>query len=165
MRKHIFVRLLLCTLLLRVLVESGGVVDVKAETYNVRWTYDVGGDKTIRGAPALDNEGNVYFAAEDSYLYKLDPDGAFKWRYYLTEVTYNPASPSIGPDNTIYFLSDYYLHAINPDGTKKWQFRTDSTNDSSTAVGPDGVVYFGDSKTFYAINPDGTEKRIRTLLM
>jgi len=149
----------LWTLLSAVLLAGVGVVDVSAEPYHVRWTYYIGEQQEISGAPALDREGNVYFAAGTGYLYKVDRDGTLEWKYKLSSYPGdNPASPSIGPDNTIYYLCNYRLYAFNPDGTKKWEFKASREARTSTAIGPDGVIYFGDGDNFYAINPDGAAK-------
>jgi len=89
------------------------------------WTYATGGP--IYGAPAVSDNDWIYVASEDGTLYALDKNGAEQWRFQ----THGPgifegailASPTIGPDGSIYTcgLYDPNLYALSPDtGDVRW---------------------------------------------
>lgn len=102
-----------------------------------------------------------------------------KWNYTLNTTEGLSASPSVGPDGTIY-LPTYInqnnggkyadLKAINPNGTLKWNytFKSGSYNyfTGTPAIAKDGTIYTpgvimldsGWAGFMLAINPDGTLK-------
>ena len=102
-----------------------------------------------------------------------------KWNYTLNTTEGLSASPSVGPDGTIY-LPTYInqnnggkyadLKAINPNGTLKWNytFKSGSYNyfTGTPAIAKDGTIYApgvimldsGWAGFMLAINPDGTLK-------
>lgn len=83
-----------------------------------------------------------------------------EWQY-VTDYPIN-ASPSVGPDGTIYFGDSLgIVHAVNPNGTRKWRYTGTAGNmDGGTvAIAADGTLYTGDSTgQVYALNPNGTLK-------
>lgn len=117
---------------------------------------------SFAGSPAITKDGTIYITGEFhdntrtyGFLYALNPDGTFKWKYILNEgaAVYMRGFPAVGTDGTIYFSSSYYesgwhakLNAINPDGTKKWEYGVSEgqygDNVPSPAIGPDGTIYF-----------------------
>jgi outer membrane protein assembly factor BamB len=119
-----------------------------------KWNYTTG--SLIFSAPAIGNDGTLYFGSNDGNLYALNSNGILKWAYTTAGSIYS--YPAIGSDGTIYFGSiDNKLYALNPNGTKKWSYTTGNNIYSSPAIGSDGTIYIGsvDNK-LYAINPDGT---------
>lgn len=123
----------------------------------IKWRYKTNSD--IYSSPAISDDGIIYFASDDYYLYALYPNGSLKWRYYVGNHD-SYSSPAVGPDGTIYFgtYTSLFL-AINPDGTLKWQYSVASGITPSPAVGPDGIIYFSSYDGFlYALNPDSTLK-------
>ena len=84
------------------------------------------------------------------------------------------ASPTIGPDGTIYMGSGTatsglthggMFFAIDPNGTQKWSYTISNVNYyfyGSSAIGTDGTIYVGSyeaaSSKLYAFNPNGTVK-------
>lgn len=142
---------------------------------SVRWTYPT--PEPIYSSPAVTSNGDVYVASTDGWLYALNTDGGKRWAF-KTKASANLqgaifASPSIGPDGTVYVagLYDPNLYALNPaDGTVKWacDFELYPENASDTdgpktggwpfaspVVGADGTVYqtlLYDSH-LYAIEP------------
>lgn len=121
----------------------------------LKWQYKLGGSADV---PAIGNDGTIYLHASDGYLYSLNQNGTFKWKYFLsTDIT--STAPSIGKDGTIYVVSSYKLYAMQPDGTLKWKYILSGTNwDSSVAIANDGTIYVGSNGYVDAINPDGTSK-------
>lgn len=123
-----------------------------------KWTYDIG--DFIFGAPDIGDDGTVYVASNDHYLYAFNSDGALKWKFDLGYGTYN--TPAIGSDGTIYVGTAVMgkLYAINPDGTKKWESeQADGWIEDSPAIASDGTVIFGTSnQNFYGINADGSTR-------
>ena len=67
------------------------------------------------------------------------------------------ASPSIGPDGTIYIGSmSRHFYAISPQGDEKWKFNTRDWVISSACVGADGAIYVGSyNHSLYVFQDDG----------
>ena len=115
----------------------------------LKWCYYT--DGAVVSAPAVVQNGTIYFGAYDSCLYALNPDSTLKWHYQTgAPVT---SSPSIASDGTIYLGSnDGNLYALNPDGTLKWLYQTNGAVQSSPSIASDGTVYFGSWDGFlYAV--------------
>ncbi len=145
----------------------------------VRWTYPT--PQPICSSPAVASNGDVYVASTDGWLYALDAEGGKRW-VFKTEALANLqgaifASPSIGPDGTVYLagLYDPTLYALNPtDGTVKWgcnfELYPDNPDNPSSrktggwpfaspVVGADGTVYqtlLYDSHLYAIAAADGT---------
>jgi len=71
------------------------------------WSYNIQPKDGIPVAqdsytsPAVGADGTIYFAAENNYIYALNPDGTLRWK----EDTHNGlnwSSPAIMPDGTLY---------------------------------------------------------------
>ena len=107
-------------------------------------------------APAVADDGTIYFGSRDRKFYAVTPRGKLKW--FFPTGAWVDSSPAIAADGTIYFGSwDTNFYALNQDGSKKWEFATAGIVDSSPAVAADGTIYFGShDKKFYALKPDGT---------
>jgi outer membrane protein assembly factor BamB len=154
---------------------------------NLKWRlYDVGGC----AAPVIGEDGTVYSAigryenfadtadwpraAEEAKLLAVRPDGTLEWS--VTTRLWAEASPSIGPDGTLYLGTTHHplnkpgwFYAITPDGRIRWKYDTyDDVKDNpsaqknapdiynSPAVDSNGLIYFGNELgLFYAMTPDG----------
>src|SRR2546427_3719772 len=147
----------------------------------VLWTFASGGrdDKGgFENAPAIDNEGTLYIAANDGVLYALDTkSGKLKWSFdgvaragYRTYAIFS--SVAIGPDRTIYFGGkdgDLYavreragLFGTNP--AALWSYRLGPGIQSSPLLTNDGTVYIGDERgTFHAVRPPQAGEQGTTL--
>ena len=147
----------------------------------VRWTFASGGrdDKGgFENAPAIDNEGTLYIAANDGVLYALDTkSGKVKWSFdgvaragYRTYAIFS--SVAIGPDRTIYFggkNGDLYavrertaLFGTNAETV--WSYRLGPGIQSSPLLTNDGTVYIGDERgTFHAVRPPQAGEQGTTL--
>lgn len=153
-----------------------------------KWRFTRPGEE-FRSTPTIAKDGTIYFGAvydlrkvhnilhdtDMDYgrpkVYALNPDGSVKWEFITGGIlggTY--ASPTIGPDGTIYMgaggskmtmdaVGGDGVWAINPDGTKKWFFKTNEAFFTAMAIADDGTIYASCADSnLYAINPDGTEK-------
>jgi len=129
----------------------------------VKWIYTCDSlDQYIRTAPAIGQDGTIYFATNtnsahnSTLLYALNPNGTLKWKYEMKGVS-NSSSPNIGADNTIYvntYFGNTALYAVNPNGTLRWE-KTGSGNNASPAIDLDGNIYFASIDTIYSITNEG----------
>lgn len=105
---------------------------------NLCWKYRLGKNE-VRGAAVVDSKGNVYFVVvegrgtwedaykqAETYLYKLDSEGQFKWKVNLATAGQiyhmGMVNPAIDENDIIYVGGDK-LYAIDPeDGKFKWEY-------------------------------------------
>ena len=120
------------------------------------WSVPIDGPSDC--APAIADDGTIYFGTSLGTLWAVTPKGAKKWTFHAEREI--KSSPAIGDDGTIYFGSrDRKFYAVDPKGRKKWDFKTGAWVDSSPAIGVKGDLYFGSwDKQFYALKPDGTKE-------
>jgi outer membrane protein assembly factor BamB len=128
------------------------------------WLFYLGSGSDIDSHPVVGIDGTVYFGADNSKLYAINPEDrkngatfptAREWAFSTGGQIDN--TPAIAPDGTILVLAkNGILYAVNPDGTEKWRYSitVDGTSlISSPTVGNEGVVYVGSSNNrLYAIN-------------
>jgi outer membrane protein assembly factor BamB len=73
-----------------------------------RWRFSTapgeGAFYGIQSGALVDAEGYVYFGGRDHFVYCLSPKGELVWKYETGDQV--DASPSIGPDGTLYVGSD-----------------------------------------------------------
>jgi outer membrane protein assembly factor BamB len=140
-----------------------------AKPGTLEWKYQTGFiyQSYIYSSPALGKDGSIVFGSGDRHIYALHPDGTLTWKVathkgnnprevpYASGMAY--ASPSIGPDGTIYapVVGDG-LYALSPDGTPKWHDPTQEILDRAAAIGADGTVYLVPLRHLDAIHPDGS---------
>ncbi len=137
----------------------------------LRWSYSnyptVNIQNVGQRCPAIGADGTVYVSSDG--LYALDPlNGNLKWVFMQKSST--KASPSVGPDGTIYAVfSQDLVTAINPDGSEKWNVSFTypwEMSFSTPAIDASGVIYLSaearyegvDLSHIYAFNADGTLK-------
>lgn len=97
-------------------------------------------------------------------------DGTRRWAFTTLSTTAPGsivASPTVGPDGTIYIGTQIgtstsaspggQLFALDPSGNRKWVYTAPDWIDSTPAVANDGTIYFGcwDGK-LYALRADGS---------
>ena len=124
---------------------------------------------TIRASPAISLDNRTIFVisyspTDGSTIYALEvarPSnyGSIKWTSRRPNQI--QATPSIGPDGTLYVGSfSFYLNAIDPKtGSNKWRYQAQSSIQSSAAIDDEGTIYFGcNDNNLYAISPLGTLK-------
>jgi PKD repeat protein len=128
---------------------------------NLAWKFFIG--NRPQGSPwrlyspvVEDSLGKIYFVADNGYLYKLNADGSFVWRF--TAETGVSNTPAIGADGTIYIGAGTHLYALNPDGSQKWQSPPIGAPGLPCKIGPSGNVYCVSGDKFaYAFKPaDGS---------
>ncbi|KJD31116.1 hypothetical protein PK35_16255 [Tamlana nanhaiensis] len=84
-----------------------GGEDNKMVAYNpndgsIKWEYETTG--AILAAPALDNDGNLYFGDRAGYFYVVDPNGENKWAKTQLDEEIN-SSAAIDGNGVIYILT------------------------------------------------------------
>ena len=114
-------------------------------------------------SPAVAGHGRVYVADASGGLAALDASGSRisrVWRMRLGTSSY--ASPTVGPDGSIYAADDRHLYAVRDlgsHGAVRWSFETKKPIEVSSAVSPDGTVILGTNHDKeYGIDRDGTVK-------
>jgi len=116
------------------------------------------------GSPAIGDDGTLYSACYNGYLYAFYPNGTVKWRSAIG--TGCGHIPTIASDGTIYIACDA-LYTIYPNGTRKWSYCPGYELPATTisqAVSADGTIYYdwsdrnGVDGHIEAVNPDGTEQ-------
>ncbi len=130
------------------------------------WAFRTGG--RIYADPTVAQDGTVYVASHDGFLYAVAPDGKEKWSFDAGGKIW--ATPAIGDDGTIYFGSDAdKLFAVTPEGRLKWSLSTEMPPekkgekvpestwdvDTSPLLGADGTIYFACHYYLYAVRPSG----------
>lgn len=121
----------------------------------VEWVYKANYD--IRSSPAVSDDGIIYFGADDDYLYAIDREGNFIWKFNCGNVVF--PSPSIGKDGTVYIATgNKFVYAVNHAGQMLWKKELQGSCYSSPAVNSRSTVYIGDSTgALHAISSDGKE--------
>jgi outer membrane protein assembly factor BamB len=133
------------------------------------WSYREPGMGSWHATAAIDEAGTVYLplssfpppqppAQPAAFLYAFAPDGRVKWKADLG--SRSTASPTIGPDGTIYQLVDAgSLVAITAEGARKWAARVGPSLVSSPALALDGTTYtLSTDGKLYAVGPGGEVK-------
>jgi len=112
--------------------DSSGGVPVIAK----KWEFAVGGK--IVGGLALADDGTLYTACEDGFVYALDAAGALQWKTYIGA---SEATPAIGPDGAIYVSNNNgRLLALNRSGSTRWSvdlYHGNTLNKNAGAMGRD----------------------------
>jgi outer membrane protein assembly factor BamB len=140
----------------RIYAVGGGNLVALGASGAVLWSAPCG--STGSSSPAIADDGTIYVASTDQYLYAFRPDGALKWKRALQSLS--ESSPVVGPDGTVYVgASSGKLFAYHADGSQKFVFTAGGAIASSPALASDGTVYFGcDDGCVYAVKPAGTLK-------
>jgi len=114
----------------------------------LRWTHNT--DGFIYSSPAVSDDGEIYVCSQDGSLYALANDGSELWTFDTDSFTASTgsilASPSLGPDGTVYVagLYDPNLYALDPnDGSIEWACTFDSNGwpFASPVVAEDYTIY------------------------
>mgnify|MGYP001959616909 CR=1 FL=1 len=127
---------------------------------SVLWEFETG--SSISSPPVIGVDGTVYIGGSNitkfgssgwsfnGVLYALNgKTGSKKWESKTGHII--RASPTIGPDGTVYVGSkvgsqEFNVHALDgKTGAKKWEFSNSVGGwmESACAIGKDGAIYFG----------------------
>ncbi|MBV9579227.1 MAG: PQQ-like beta-propeller repeat protein [Chloroflexi bacterium] len=144
-----------------------------SDQLQVVWRFHPPMASSLHATPALNGDGSVLYlgfgsgglnAPGSATLYALAtapvaPSPQIVWSVDLGN-TRVMASPTVGPDGTIYVgTAAGQLFAVTSDGKVKWTAMTGPTVKSAAALGSDGTVYHPTSDgKMYAVTPQGQIK-------
>jgi hypothetical protein len=136
------------------------------------WSYKLCDESWTVGDIAVGSDGTIYvplsngigMSAVAGFLYAINSDGTFKWKYQFEGICTPAISvPAIDDGGTIYvhvngdlnIMAPDRIYALNPDGTEKWLYidthgpygATVSTNLSSPVIANDGSISFSSTNT------------------
>lgn len=108
--------------------------------------------------PAVDQNGNVYFASCSGKITAIDPSGNTQWLLQLPGRI--STGFSISQNSALYFSSDNTLYAVDNGGRLKWTFKTDNAIAFPAIVDKQENIYIVTLKDnmLYAIRPEGCLK-------
>ncbi len=101
------------------------------------WRYVPGG--RVHGSPIV-GAGRTLFLCQDRYLYSLNEQDIFEWRYNLSS---RPVDCfALADDGTVYAgTEDRVLHAVNRSGGRIWTYRPGKSRILNPAVSLDGFIF------------------------
>jgi len=129
--------------------DDGFLYALNPENGSMIWKTNVG---SMLAAPALDEDGTLYFGVWESAFKAVYPNGTIKWSFNLgNQNGVWGSSAAISADGSIYFgtflnegTGGGDIIALNLSGTEKWRSRIGSSFIwSSPAIAKDGTVYIG----------------------
>jgi outer membrane protein assembly factor BamB len=109
-------------------------------------------------APAIAPNGDVYWAALDNELRRMNSRGDIVWQKVVDgEIR---GAPSIGPDGTVYVGAGGSIVAVDGgSGAVKWRASAGDTVGTTPVIGPDGSVYAGaENGRFVAVSASGATR-------
>jgi outer membrane protein assembly factor BamB len=137
--------------------ESGVMLALEARNQG-KEKFRVTARSGIVTAPAIADNGDVIWAAQDEELRRMNARGSLIWQKgYGGEIR---SAPAIAPDGTVYVGAGGNVVAVNGgSGDVKWTAGTGGSVFASPAIGPDGTVYIGaDNGKLLAYSPSGAPK-------
>jgi outer membrane protein assembly factor BamB len=88
----------------------------QSDTIPKKWEFTAGG--AITGALALADDGTLYAASEDGFVYALYPSGEVQWKFDADRTV---VGPTISTDGKIYVTNaEEHIYAINRAGSQVW---------------------------------------------
>jgi outer membrane protein assembly factor BamB len=120
------------------------------------WSWLLPGDTVATSAPALGDDGTLYFGVNGA----LRAGGAQDADWYFPVAGLVVTTPALTADGSVIFgTTADSVFCLNSDGTLRWAFVTGGEVRSSPAIGTDGTIYFGcNDNYFYALDSDGAIK-------
>jgi outer membrane protein assembly factor BamB len=96
------------------------LVALDGATGELRWSFPVGLDTSaeagVASGPIVDVDGNVYFGAQDDFVYSLTPAGRLRWIHRVSSDV--DADPVLTPEGLLVVgCDDGFLYAIADDPT------------------------------------------------
>ena len=90
------------------------VVALDAASGAERWSFAISAGESggsVSSGPLVDRDGNLYFGADDDFVYSLDPSGGMRW-FFRTSGNVD-GEPVITPEGTLLVGSDdHFVRAI-----------------------------------------------------
>lgn len=127
-------------------ITDDGNLDAIMPDGTLGWAYNFAPTTKTRGAPAIGEDGTLYFGAETG-IFAVTLDGDQVW---VHNAGGNKSSALIGPDRTVYVYStNGTLYALGPDGNPRWTLDTPPWGTTSEltkprlALGAAGTLYLG----------------------
>jgi outer membrane protein assembly factor BamB len=115
---------------------SKSVPSAGVPTIEKKWEFTAGGK--IFGALATADDGTLYAAAEDGFVYALDGSGTQQWKTYVGPTR---SAPAVGSDGAIYIANNNgRVMALNHSGTVRWTaevYQGNTWGENGSAVGRD----------------------------
>lgn len=132
-------------------------------TGEVIWEFDDPTEK-IFGEPTVAQDGTIYCASWDDYVYAVNADGTLKWKYQTDGAIAPLASPTLGTDESVVYVGSGdpnedeggTLYAINSEGTLEWSQQLSNMRVSGPVVGPNGNIYACASSRVHCLSPAGS---------
>jgi outer membrane protein assembly factor BamB len=94
------------------------VVSLDRATGEERWSFAAAAstatDSGVGSGPIVDRDGNVYFGADDDFVYAIDADGELRWVHHTGANV--DGDPTITPDGALLIGGDDgHLYALRAD--------------------------------------------------
>jgi sugar lactone lactonase YvrE len=120
------------------------------------WELVGEGYKSTEG-PAVDREGNVYFCAAGSKIYKIGPDGK---AVLFKENTGETMGLMFGPDKRLYAVENGRKRVVAYGGTGSPQVISQGVEPNDLAVSSKGAIYFTSAaeQRVYYVDPKGARR-------
>lgn len=113
--------------------------------------WEFAGSGSFVGSLAMADDGTVYAASDDGFIFALDSSGALQWKTYIGPTK---SSPSVGPDGAIYISTDRgKVIALNHSGVIRWStqvYEGMAAGQNGAAIGRDDL-YAHSRDGLYAI--------------
>ncbi len=127
----------------------------------ILWKYHTGSSIMGGDGIVIDAFGNIYFYAQDHYLYSISDNGTFRWKYPVENTSYFIRGPVI-VDNCVYFLNNpgippplsnlsepTYVYSVSYNGSLRYKMKIDYFG-SPVVFG--NSIYVGSKEGIYKIN-------------
>lgn len=105
-------------------------------TIEKKWEFTAGGK--IFGALAMADDGTLYAAAEDGFVYALNGSGTQQWKTYVGPTR---SAPTVGSDGAIYIANNNgRVIALNHSGVVRWTtdvYQGNTWGENGSAIGRD----------------------------
>jgi outer membrane protein assembly factor BamB/ABC-type transporter MlaC component len=98
------------------------VASLDRTTGEERWSFAISPteatDSGVGSGPVVDAEGNVYFGADDDFVYAIDRRGALRWVFQAGGNV--DGDPVITPDGTLLVgADDHHMYALRADAIER----------------------------------------------
>lgn len=126
---------------------------------NELWSFEIG--EASQSSPVIDQQGNIYFGADDGKVYCLNASGEVQWTFAVdtagAEESRIRSSPAIDSQGNLYVgAGDGFLYSLTANGALRWKFQTPEAVDSTPAIDRSNQIYFGSRNgSLYCVDQGG----------